>query len=150
MSRTTYTRQDIRELLATDLDTLLTNVQAVYAYQKSDFAQLSPIVRVMSDGTLLRELTFTHFQTTYYYTVQIWVVRYSVQYGWSEEEAEALIDTISNTIMGYLDSDMDSKPWTSIDLVDRSTISVGGNEVAGEQFLVEDIPLMVTLDTIES
>lgn len=149
MSRTTYTRQDIQDLLTADLDALLTNVQAVYAYQKSDFGQLSPIVRVMSDGTLLREQTFTSFQTTYYYNVQAWVVRYSVQYGWSEEEAEGLLNAISHTIVGYLDSDMSSKPWTSIDMVDRSTISVGGNEVAGEQFLVEDIPLMVTLDAIE-
>lgn len=144
MSLPTQTREEVRDLLTEDLIEVLDNVQAVYGYQKSDFAQLSPIVRILSDGTLLQEQSFTDYQLTYYFVIQVWVLRYSEAYGWTEEEAERLIDNIDYKVMQYLAGDTSERPWMSIGMTDRATVSVGAN-VAGEMFLVEDIPIAVVL-----
>ncbi len=145
MSLPEETREDVRDMLTEDLIEVLDMVQEVYGYQKSDFAQLSPIVRVLSDGTLLQELSFDSYQLTYYFVIQAWVVRYSEQFGWTEQKAEQLIDAIDYKVMQYLAGDTSARPWMSIAMTDRATVSVGSNQVAGEMFLVEDIPIAVIM-----
>lgn len=145
MSLPTATREEVREQIAADLEEVLVDVEAVYAYQASNFEQRSPIVRVLSDGALLAAQSLEAYGLTYFFVLQVWVVRYNVASGWTEAEAEALLDAINATILAYIADDPTGKPWDDMSMTDRSTVNVGGNEVAGELFLVEDFPIKVEI-----
>lgn len=145
MSLPTVTREEVREQIAADLEEVLVNVEAVYAYQKSNFEQLSPIVRVLGDGALLAAQSLESYSLTYFFVLQVWVVRYNVASGWTEEKAEQLLDEVNATILAYIADDPTDKPWGDMSMTDRSTVNAGGNEQSGEFFLVEDFPIKVEI-----
>lgn len=144
MSLPTTTRKQVREQIATDLAALLTQAQAVYAYQKSDFEHLNPVVRVMSGGTLTTPQDLAGgYGVAYFFTIQIWALRFNQKSGWTEQEAEDLVDALARKIDEYITGDHAGKPWSDLTNTDRSTVSAAGNEAAGELFIVEDIPIRV-------
>ncbi len=132
-------RKDVRQALASGLTTALTAAQAVYRYQKSDFSQQSPVVRVYSSGSERPAMTARGIRSKFFFTVELWVL-YANGTTWDEEDAEDAMDTLEQQVMGYVANNQVTTTWTTLRYGRPSTL--GNVTVGGAPYLVEEIVLV--------
>lgn len=131
-------RETCRDGLAALLTSGVTAAQAVYAYQVGDFAQLMPVVRVLSSGGARPPMTQQGVRSVFYFEVQWFVLNVDPEAGWTEANAEDKLDEVENQIMATIDSnDGKTAYWDALELADRSQVTKG--VVGGRTYLIESV-----------
>ena len=131
-------RKDIRKAVAAGLVTAMTTAQAVYGYQKSDFDQQSPVVRVYSSGSERPSITARGARSKFFLSVEIWVL-YATGATWTEENAEDAIDTLEKELIGWIADNQVTSLWTHLEYARPSlmgTVTVGGVPYLVEEFSI--------------
>ncbi len=136
---TPISRKDVRQALASGLTTALTGAQAVYRYQKSDFDQQSPVVRILSSGSERPAMTAQGIRSKFSFTVELWVL-YANGATWTEENAEDAMDTLEQQVISYVAANQVTSTWTTLRYGRPSTL--GNVTVGGAPYLVEEIVLV--------
>jgi len=144
---TETTRTQVRQALAAELTTLLTEASEVVRYQRVDIGAW-PFVRVFGNGSKRGVEGYDSIgclATQYNYTIQVWVLMASkTSNTWQEEQAEDLVDAIEQKIATWTAGDQVGKLWD--ELMYRSDGSrVDIFETKAEIYLVEEIPIVATI-----
>lgn len=138
----TTNRSAIRKKLAELLEADLTTVEALYSYQKTQFSEGMPVVRVMSAGSLRPPSIAAGNATRFYFVVQVWVLFSEIDGNWTEENADDTLDAIETEIADWVDQNQQVVGyWKTVQYAQRSTTRI--IEEDGEAWLVEDIPLEI-------
>lgn len=130
-------RRIVREAIAAGLQAACVSAQAVYAYGVSDFASQWPVVRVMSRGSERPAMTGAGIRSRFTYLVDVWVLYRNAEAGWSEGDAENMLDALECEIIGWLADNQGGELWTAIYYGGPSTVDV--INIAGEPWLTEAI-----------
>lgn len=142
---TTHSRKVIRDEIAAGLTTALSGiVQETVGYQKANFEDLTPFVRVYGEGSdrgARGGNSIGALMTTYFYTAQAWIPYTWTVAAWNEGDAEDAIDAIEQAVAEWVASDHDGANWHEIEYADRTRIAILKLN-SGKVYLVEDIPLM--------
>jgi hypothetical protein len=135
-------RETVRAALATLLSTKLVGtgkpVQAVYAYQVSDFQGKSPVVLVTSAGSFRRNPERSdRTGSIAYFDVNVFVLYSDPDAGWTEEHSEERLDLIEKNIAEVVadESLRDNQPWLFLDFAGRSEVTsvvIGGKDYSWE------------------
>lgn len=143
---TAVSRKTVREAIATGLTAALgSSIKELAGYQKANFEDLTPFVRVYGEGSdrgAQGGNSIGALMTSYFYTVQVWVPYTWTATAWNENDAEDALDVIEQKVAEWLASDHDGSVWHEIKYADRSQIAVLKTNT-GKTYLVEDIPLTV-------
>lgn len=148
---TATNRETARDGLTTILTTALVGTgkpaQAVYGYAIGDLGGQSPVVRIMSAGTDRSEATYdTDFYTTFFFTVECWVLKVETSSSWTEADAEDRLDLLEKTIADTLTANYaNGSAWDRISFDGRSNV-VDGSLLGGENYTVEIIPIRAEKD----
>lgn len=119
----------------------------IYAYMYSGFAGASPVVRVMSGGSMRPQDTQHGVPSRFYFTIQCWVLAYERGDTAQQAAAEDTLDALENELVAWLgDLTVRSSPglWRDLAWFDTSRIEV--KLAQGHQYIVEDIPIEVKVD----
>lgn len=119
----------------------------IYDFMKSGFAGVSPVVRVLSAGSVRPRDRQHGVPSRFYYTVQLWVLYFERGDAAQQEAAEDTLDALEAELTAWLgDLTVRSKPgtWRDLGWYDASRIDV--RQVAGHSYIVEDIPIEVMVD----
>lgn len=137
-------RETVRDAMATLLENALVGnglpVQAVYNHQSGDFANQSPVIEVVSDGTQRFSLTSLGSRATFYLAITTFVL-YSDGGNWNEDDALDALDDIESLIAGIFDgaTARKSSSWSALTYAGPSQISswiIGGLPYIGETIKV--------------
>lgn len=128
-------RKEVRRALAAGLSASMPTAQAVYGYQKSDFGQQSPVVRVYSSGAERPSMTAKGIRSKFFFTVEVWVL-FGKRAAWSEEDAEDAIDTLEQELIAWIAANQVTAWWTHLEYARPSLMGVV--TVGGMQYLVEE------------
>lgn len=143
---TDTTRTEVRQAVAADLTTLLTEASEVVRYQRVDFGAW-PFVRVFGDGSQRGVDGYDSIgcvATQFLLTIQVWVLMASKTNNlWQEEQAEDVLDAIEQKIAVWLTGVHVGRPWDELRYRERSRVDV--YETKAEMYLVEEIPIVATL-----
>lgn len=143
---TTVSRSAVRNEIASGLTTALGNaIRQLAGYQKANFEDLTPFVRVYGEGSdrgARGGNSIGALMTTYFYTAQAWVPYTWPASGWNEEDAENAIDVVEQKVAEWVASDHGGASWHEIAYADRTFINIL-KLASGRVYIVEDIPLMV-------
>lgn len=134
-------RESVRKELHGLLQVGVPSAQAVVAYQASDFEGKSPVVMITGAGTSRDTMTFDGMKARFFFGVSLFILHADPASGWTEEEAEDLIDQVEYEVAKTFEANQRSQYWEAIvweesSLIDRITVS-------GEPFLLEVIPVAV-------
>lgn len=135
----TVNRKAVRQAIAAGLSSNMPTAQVVYRYQKSDFDQQSPVVRVFSAGSERPTITARGSRSKFHVNVELWVL-YDNGGGWTEEKAEDAIDTLEQELTAWVSSNQVTSLWTSLHFGQQSVL--GNIIVGGVPYLVEEIALI--------
>lgn len=135
----TVSRKDVRQAIAAGLAANMPTAQVVYRYQKSDFDQQSPVVRVFSAGSVRPTMTARGSRSKFHFSVELWVL-YDNGGGWSEEKAEDALDTLEKELVAWVSNNQVTSLWTSLNFGQQSVL--GNVIVGGVPYLVEEIMLI--------
>ena len=134
-------RAVVRAALGAGLAEGMPTAMQVYPWQQSDFGGYSPVVRVVNAGSERPAKEARGIRSKFYLAVQLWV-RFRLQDGsWVEEQAEEQLDQLELELITWLTENQQTGLWTNIQYAERST--VGTSSLAGELWLVEDVPIVV-------
>ena len=140
---TVLSREAARDELVEGLTVALDGLTAsVYGYQAPVEAGLTPCVRVFGAGTLRPIVPETGRRSHFRLVVQVWVLAYDREGGWTEADAEDRLDAIEQAIAAWLGDNQFNEVWTAIEYAAMSTVTAAVTQ-AGETYLVEDIPIEV-------
>lgn len=143
---TETTRTQVRQALAAELTTLLTEASEVVRYQRVDIGAW-PFVRIFGDGSQRGadgHNSIGGLATQYLYTIQVWVLMASKTTNtWQEEQAEDLMDAIEQKIATWVAGDQVGKLWDELAYRERSRVDIF--ETKAEIYLVEEIPIVATI-----
>lgn len=137
----TANRQTIRETIASGLSAAVTSAQAVYTHASGDIAGQSPVLRVLSAGSLRQPLSQRGNRALFYLTIQVWVLYADPDAGYTEQNAEDALDQIENQIAAWLASS--NSIAQVINFAGRSAVTAV--DLGGEAYMVEEIPLEVSV-----
>lgn len=119
----------------------------IYDYMRSGFAGVSPVVRVLSAGSVRPRDPQHGKPSRFYYTVQLWVLYFERGDAGQQEAAEDTLDALEAELTAWLgDLAVRSNPglWRDLGWFDASRIDV--RQVAGHSYIVEDVPIEVMVD----
>ena len=146
---TVASRDPVRKAIASGLaatGVMPTAKGNIYAYMKSGFAGVSPVVRVLSAGSLRPRDRQHGKPSTFYYTVQLWVLYFERGDGAQQAAAEDTLDALEAELVAWLgDLTVRSKPGTWRDLGWLQSSRVDVRQVAGHTYIVEDILIEVSV-----
>lgn len=116
-------RADVRARLASLLQVYYTGFQQVWAYQKGDFQQQTPVAEVTSAGSMRERLTAQgSLAKPFYFDIFVYAL-YSDQAGtWTEEDAEDTLDAAEAAVDRLVNEQRSSDLWTSIYYAERSQV----------------------------
>ena len=135
-------RSAIRKGIAASLAASLTSVQQVVDHQASNTGAVSPLVRVMSGGSMRPPSVAAGDVTRFYVILQTWVLFSEIPNRWTEAQAEDALDAVEQEIARWVDQNQQQPGmWKTISYAQRSGVRV--LEENGEAWLVEDIVLEV-------
>ncbi len=138
-------RETARDALVILLEAALVGdglpVKTVTGSKVESLSGLTPLVSVLSAGSLRERMTFQGDSATFSLEVQIWVLQ-SVT-GWTNAEAEDALDRIESLIAGVYESARRTANWEIVEYASATTISE--ISVAGIPFYLERIPTTVKL-----
>lgn len=136
-------RKAVRVELAAGLAAGLTTAKTVAAYQRTQWAiSDTPLVRVMSGGSLRPQLTEQGMRSTFRYAVDVWVLLALQDNSWTAEDAEDTIDQIEYEIVSWLTANQLGHTWTGVQYEGMSYIEPVNIE-RGEIYLVERVGVAV-------
>jgi len=140
-------REASRDALVTLLSAGLVGVglpvKTVTGSKVESLEGLTPLVSVLSAGTLRERVTFKGDMPEFYLEVQVWVSQ--AQTGWTNAQAEDAIDNIEARIAAIYDSARNTDNWAVVDYDGRTTVTEAS--VAGTLYYLERIPTVVKLKT---
>ena len=119
----------------------------IYDYMRSGFAGVSPVVRVLSAGSVRPRDPQHGKPSRFYYTVQLWVLYFERGDAGQQEAAEDTLDALEAELTAWLGNlTVRSNPglWRDLGWFDASRIDV--RQVAGHSYIVEDVPIEVMVD----
>jgi len=102
---------------------------------------LTPLVSVLSAGSIREPLTFQGDISTFYLEVHVWVLQATD--GWTNAQAEDALDTIENIIAGVYADNRHTGNWETVMHDGRTTVLEFA--VAGTPYYMEQIPTIVQL-----
>lgn len=141
---TAISRKVIRDQIASGLTTALVGlIKELAGYQKANFEDLTPFVRVYGEGSdrgTQGGNSIGALMTSYFYTAQVWVPYTWTVAAWNESDAEDAMDAIEQKVAEWLAADHGGASWHEIMYADRTRIAVLKTST-GKVYLVEDIPL---------
>ena len=150
MPISTAGRKSARKKLASMLRGGLTAQTAtIYDHQARDLAGESPVIRVMSSGSLRPEQSFKGSRSQFGFTVQLLVLLNGNESDlnesgeiWNESDAEDALDDLEMLVQGILlDPDM-FRP-AGFDKVTTLTTTIREDVIQGTVYLTELIPVTV-------
>lgn len=116
----------------------------VYGYMKSGFGGNSPVVRVVSDGSLRPEFPAQGVRSQFYYVVQHYVIYYQQGAPEVQAEAEDLLDQLEYHLYSWMVTNQQIPGfWTEIKFAERSRSSVVPVDSGAYYYILELIPLAV-------
>ena len=101
---------------------------------------LTPLVSVLSAGSLREPMTFQGNRATFSFEVQVWVLQATT--GWTNAQAEDAIDRIESLIAEVCESNRRTDNW---EIVLAGATTVLEMAVAGIPYYMERIPLTAQL-----
>lgn len=139
-------RKAARDALVTLLTAALVDpgtlpVQTVTGSKVTSLEGLTPLVSVLSAGTLRERLTFQGDIPTFSLEVQVWVRQACT--GWTNAQAEDALDEIEALIAGVYESNRGTANWEVLEYTGPSRVVEMA--VAGNGYYVERIPSAVKL-----
>jgi hypothetical protein len=138
-------RKDSRDALATLLEAALVGdglpVKTVSAHKEERLEGNSPLVVVLSRGTVRERMTFAGDQATFEFLVQVWVLQKAT--GWTQEQAEDALDRIESLIAETFETNRSGTEWEILEYGGQSQVFEAS--VAGVPYYVESIPTVVRL-----
>ncbi len=147
---TPINRKDLRNDIVNSLKLAIPSAQAVYGYLKSGFEGDSPIVRVMSAGSLRQEVgEATGYESEFFFDLQIMVLLYE-EGSDADVVAELATDTLDQVEFEVfqwfsdhqqVQDDDGSTKWKVAKWESRS--AVAPYSVGTHFYLVETIPIIV-------
>lgn len=141
----TTSRQSGRDALVTLLTTNLVGaglpVKTVTGSKVTSLKGLTPLVSVLSDGTMRERLTFMGDVPTFYLEVQVWVRQECT--GWTNAQAEDALDAIEALIASVFENNRGTANWETLEY--RKPSEVKEIPVAGLPCYVEVIPVTIRL-----
>jgi hypothetical protein len=138
-------RETVRDALVTLLQAALVGdglpVKTVTGSKVTDLSGLTPLVSVLSAGTLRERMTFMGDKPTFHLEVQVWVLQATT--GWTNAQAEDALDKIEALIAGVYEDNRGGAAWEVLEY--NGPTSVMEMAVAGVPYYVERIPTLVKL-----
>lgn len=138
-------RETARDALVTLLTAALVGTglptKTVTGAKVTSLKGLTPLVSVLSAGTLRERVTFMGDMPTFYLEVQVWVRQACT--GWTNAQAEDALDTIESLIAAVYQDNRGTANWAALEFNGASSIrevSVGGGP-----FYMERLPTLVKL-----
>jgi hypothetical protein len=135
----TTSRKEAREALATMLQNSVPSAEAVYAYKIGNFEGKSPVLAVLSAGTMRTPITFAGLRPTFYLEIHNFVRDAIEAQGWTEEDVENTLDQVEEEIGRAFELNRTSEIWQAIDYDSPSTIR--DVVIAGVPYVEEIIPV---------
>lgn len=147
---TTASREAVRDAIAAGLavsGVMPTAKGNIYGYMRSGFAGTSPLVRVLSGGSLRPRDAHHGKPSIFYFTVQLWVLYYEKGTPEQQQAAEDTLDALEEELTAWLgDLDVRNNPGVWRDLGWSQPSQVAVRQVMGHVYLVEDVLIEVTAD----
>lgn len=138
-------RETARDALVTLLTTALVGpglpAKTVTGAKVTSLKGLTPLVSILSAGTLRERLTFQGDKPTFYLEVQVWVRQACT--GWTNAQAEDALDTIESLIAAVIEGNRATAEWEALEY--RAPSEVREVVVAGDPFYMERIPMLAKL-----
>ena len=138
-------RETARDALVTLLTTALVGVglpvKTVTGSKVESLSGLTPLVSVLSAGSLRERLTFQGDSATFSFDVQTWVLQ-SVA-GWTNAQAEDALDRIESIIAGVYEAARGTANWEVVEYAGPTTVLE--ISVAGIPYYMERTPTTVKL-----
>jgi hypothetical protein len=143
-------RKTVREAFAALLAAALVGdgkpVEAVYAYQVSDFQGKSPVVFITSAGSFRRNPERSTRSTSIaYFDVNVMVLYSDSDADWTEQDSEDCLDLIEKSVAQIVANNGrdDALPWMELDFSARSEVT--SVVIGGKDYSWEIIPLAAVL-----
>ena len=138
-------RHEIADLLTVELADLVSKKPnsedpAVYKGQVGDFAKARAVVVVSSAGTFGSLIAVKNLLGKHSIAVDIFVLYADVEAGWDEEDAEDLLDDISEKVLYTIEQHPIGNNWEALDWNEVSQtlpIEIGGNEYRRESIILK-------------
>lgn len=138
-------RHEFADLLKANLSDLLsvredTDAAAVYSGQVASFGKARAAVVVSSAGSLPYPLAVKTFIGKHDLSVDVFVLYADSHNDWDEEDAEDLLDDISQKIMDTLAENQTGRYWSALDWDATSQtlpINIGGIDYRREQIILK-------------
>lgn len=116
-------RDEVRHRIKDLLSVYYTGFQQVWAYQKGDFQQQSPVAEVVSAGTLRERLTGQgSIPKPFYIDIFVYALYSDLAGTWTEEDAEDTLDSVEAAVDRLVNEQRKSDLWTSIQYAERSQV----------------------------
>jgi len=133
-------RETVRDALTALLTAGLSGIaQEVVGHRVSDPAGKTPVVAVLSGGSLRERLTFQGTRPTFYLTIQVLVLAEDAT-GYTEADAEDKLDLLEKTIAGILESNWRTASWSGLTWERSEVLDVA---IGGHAYYLEIIPVTV-------
>lgn len=137
-------RETTRDALAALLSTALTggsnSCQAVFGYKVSEFDKQSPVVVVVSAGSLrnLSGMGTLKFDTLFRFALQVYVADAIAEDSWTDQNVDDRIDLIEKDIADVISDNRSATEWAYLDFEDEFS-QIGEIDVSGEPYMMEQI-----------
>ncbi len=138
-------RKAVRKALGVMLASIISDeAVSIVDYQATDIKSVAPAVVLTSAGTQRKRITMRGSSAVFTVDVHIFVLHISRKDGWTESDAEDLLDDIEQQICEAVDNNQSrTGAWSGIRYSDttnaRDSVTLGGTT-----YLHEVIPLEIT------
>jgi len=139
MAMTMADRQAIREAFATALAAAIPDYQEVIGHTVQDFGGKTPVATVLSAGSDRPPMTMEGGRTTFFLSLNNWVLYSSEEDSWTEQDAEDKMDDLERQVAEFVHSNRRTTSWDYLAYDSRSiirTIPIGGDMYLHEQFSI--------------
>jgi len=117
-------------------------VKTVVGHKVSNLEGLTPLVAVLSAGTLRERVTFLADKPTFRLDLQVWV-RQATGDDWTDAMAMDALDAIEALIAGVVEDNRGNATWEILEYA--GTTSVVEWPIGGVAYYMEYVPLAVKL-----
>lgn len=136
-------REITRDALVTLLNTALVGVglpvKTVTGSNVKTLEGLTPLVAVLSGGSLRERMTLEGDKLTCHLEVQVWVLQEGT--GWTNAQAEDALDRIESLIAGVYESERGTANWAVLEYDGRTTVIEVTSD--GKLYFMERVPTIV-------
>ena len=138
-------RETTRDALVTLLAAALVGTglpcKTVIGSKPAQLKGKTPLVSMLSGGSLRERMTVSGDKATFYYALHVWVQQSTT--GWTNAQAEDALDTIESLIAQTFETNRKSSSWSVLSYESRTTVA--DVEFEGERYYLERIPVAAKL-----